>query len=106
WHHHQPDYRRPADGCAVLPWARLHATKDYLDMARHLERQPSVKATFNLVPALIDQVEAAARGDSDLLFDLLARPVGSLVADERATVCARCVQVPSHALDRWPRLRT
>ena len=31
WHHHQPDYRSPRDGRAVLPWVRLHATKDYLD---------------------------------------------------------------------------
>ena len=38
WHHHQPDYRRPRDGRAMLPWVRLHATKDYLDMALHLER--------------------------------------------------------------------
>jgi len=28
WHHHQPDYRHPRDGRSVLPWVRLHATKD------------------------------------------------------------------------------
>ena len=59
WHHHQPDYRRPADGVSLLPWARLHATKDYVDMARHVERHPGLRATFNLVPALVDQVEDA-----------------------------------------------
>ena len=106
WHHHQPDYRRPADGVSLLPWARLHATKDYVDMARHVERHPGLRVTFNLVPSLIDQVEAAAEGGADELFERLARPVASLTADERAAVAARCVQVPPHALDRWPALRT
>ena len=43
WHHHQPDYRHPRDRRAALPWVRLHASKDYLDMARHLEAHPSVR---------------------------------------------------------------
>ena len=105
WHHHQPDYRRPSDGRSVLPWARLHVTKDYLDMARNAERYPGLKMTFNLVPALIDQIEAAARGEPDELLELIARPIAGLAAEERATVTSRCVQVPSHALDRWPALR-
>ena len=62
WHHHQPDYRRPADDVSLLPWARLHATKDYVDMARHVERHSGLRVTFNLVPSLLDQVEAAAEG--------------------------------------------
>jgi alpha-amylase/alpha-mannosidase (GH57 family) len=106
WHHHQPDYRRPSDGRAALPWARLHATKDYLDMARHLERHPGVRATFNFVPSLVDQIEAAVDGQPDALFDLLARPVGNLSADERATVAWRCAQIPARTLERWPAIRT
>jgi alpha-amylase/alpha-mannosidase (GH57 family) len=105
WHHHQPDYRRPGDGRSVLPWARLHATKDYLDMARHLERHPGLRVTFNLVPALIDQIEGAARDDHDALFDLLARPVADLTGDERATVARRCAQVPARTIERWPAIR-
>ena len=50
WHHHQPDYRSPREGRSLLPWVQLHATKDYLDMALHLERHPKVRATFNFVP--------------------------------------------------------
>lgn len=105
WHHHQPDYRRPSDRCAMLPWVRLHATKDYLDMAVHLERQPGVRATFNLVPSLIDQLEDAVRGEPDALFDLLRRPVDHLTPEERAVVADRCRFVPPHALERWPRMR-
>jgi alpha-amylase/alpha-mannosidase (GH57 family) len=103
WHHHQPDYRSPRDGVSLLPWVRLHATKDYLDMARHLEAHPGVRATFNFVPALLDQLEAAAAGAPDALFDRLARPVASLTAEERAEVARRASMAPRHALERWPR---
>ncbi|MGH7730823.1 MAG: hypothetical protein ACRENJ_06165, partial [Candidatus Eiseniibacteriota bacterium] len=106
WHHHQPDYRRPSDGRSVLPWARLHAAKDYLDMALHLERHPGVRATFNLVPALLDQLEAAAGGAPDLLFDLLARAPEALTGEERAAVAARCTQVPARTAERWPAIRS
>jgi alpha-amylase/alpha-mannosidase (GH57 family) len=105
WHHHQPDYRRPRDRRAVLPWARLHASKDYLDMARHLERHPGVRATFNLVPALVDQLEGAAAGDPDELFDLLARPLDSLTPEERVVVAWRCRQFPGRAVETWPAAR-
>ena len=104
WHQHQPDYRDPRTGGARLPWVRLHATKDYLDMARRLERFPRVKATFNFVPSLVDQIETAAAGGADDLFDLLARPPESLDRDERRQVSRRCAQVPPHARSRWPAL--
>src|SRR6266581_8615732 len=86
WHHHQPDYRSPRDGAALLPWTRLHATKDYLDMARRLERHPGVKAAFNFVPSLVDQLEAAAGGGPDALFDALALDPAELPPETRAAV--------------------
>ncbi len=97
WHHHQPDYRSPQEPQAPLPWVRLHATKDYLDMAHRLERHPGVRATFNFVPTLLDQIEAIASGEPDRLFALLARPVPSLTAAERAEVIARATVAPRHA---------
>jgi alpha-amylase/alpha-mannosidase (GH57 family) len=105
WHHHQPDYRTAADGRAELPWVRLHASKDYLDMAEHLERWPTLKATFNFVPSLLDQLAQAEGGGPDALFDLLARPVEALSAAERAEVAHRCSACPGHAQQRWPRLK-
>src|SRR5262245_39691101 len=105
WHHHQPDYRDPDSGVARLPWVRLHGTKDYLDMARRLERFPDVHVTFNFVPSLVDQIEAAAGGGADRLFDLVRRPVESLTPEERAVVARRCAQVPPHAVARWSELR-
>jgi alpha-amylase/alpha-mannosidase (GH57 family) len=105
WHLHQPDYRSPREGSALLPWVRLHAAKDYLDMALHLERHPGVRVTFNFVPSLLDQLEEAAAGGRDRLFDLLSKPVASLAEGERAEVVSRCLAAPRHALERWPRLR-
>jgi alpha-amylase/alpha-mannosidase (GH57 family) len=105
WHHHQPDYRDPRDGRAALPWVRLHASKDYLDMARHLERHPGVRATFNFVPSLIDQIEGVAAGEPDELFERLARPLVELSPEDRRLVTWRCGQAPAHAFERWPAYR-
>src|SRR6266545_281974 len=103
WHHHQPDYRNPRDGAVLLPWVRLHATKDYLDMALHLERHPQVRAAFNFVPSLLDQLDAAAGGALDRLFGLIARPVESLTPGEQAEIVSRGTVAPRHAFERWPR---
>jgi alpha-amylase/alpha-mannosidase (GH57 family) len=105
WHHHQPDYRSAVDGRSALPWVRLHASKDYLDMARHLERHPGIRATFNFVPSLLDQLDAVVAGEPDELFDLLGRPVASLAPDARRTIARRSAQAPPHALERWPAYR-
>ena len=61
WHFHQPDYTDPATAAPAMPWTRLHALKDYADMAAFLERHPTVRATFNVVPTLLDQLQALAR---------------------------------------------
>jgi alpha-amylase/alpha-mannosidase (GH57 family) len=105
WHHHQPDYRRSGDHRALLPWVRLHATKDYLDMALHVERHPGVRVTFNFVPSLIDQLEGASRGEPDALFEILARPFAERTQDERTRAARACALGPPHAIERWPRYR-
>src|SRR2546423_7027981 len=97
WHHHQPDYRSPHDGRALLPWVRLHAAKDYLDMALHLERHPRIAATFNFVPSLLDQIEAATRGGAAALFDLLRLAPAELDSEQRREVANRCTTAPRHA---------
>ena len=102
WHHHQPDYRSPRTGVALLPWVRLHAVKDYLDMALHLERHPGVRATFNFVPALVDQLEDAEAGKGDALFDLLRRPAAELAPEERDAIVRRVLgPALAHARGSW-----
>src|SRR4030088_2934921 len=65
WHMHQPYYRHPQTSEFVLPWVRLHASKDYLHMARLLQEFPGVKVNFTMVPSLRDQLEDYARGADD-----------------------------------------
>ena len=57
WHMHQPLYKDRLSGKYLLPWVRLHAIKDYLDMVKILEDFPKIRQTFNLVPSLIEQLE-------------------------------------------------
>ena len=61
WHMHQPDYRDPVSGEFLFPWVYLHAIKDYSDMAWHLEQRTQIRATVNLVPVLLDQIEDYAQ---------------------------------------------
>ena len=65
WHMHQPQYRDPESGRYVLPWTRLHATKDYFGMVKVLEEFPNFHATFNVVPSLGMQLEEYASGNFD-----------------------------------------
>ena len=62
---HQPQYRDATGECRQ-PWVYLHATKDYADMAWHLERVPAAKAVVNFTPVLLNQLwdyaEQFARG--------------------------------------------
>jgi alpha-amylase/alpha-mannosidase (GH57 family) len=90
----------------MLPWVRLHAAKDYLDMALRLERHPRVRCTFNFVPSLLDQLDDASAGGADVLFDLLAQPLADQSPDEREEIARRCVQAPRHAFERWSHYRT
>ena len=57
WHMHQPDYRDMRTGRVHLPWTYLHATKDYVDMAAHLEAVPEARAVVNFAPILLEQIE-------------------------------------------------
>src|SRR3954447_4747274 len=62
WHMHQPYYEDLVTREHILPWVRLHAIKDYYGMVALLREFPDVKATFNLVPSLLVQLEAFAAG--------------------------------------------
>ncbi len=56
WHMHQPEYRDRLTGEYQLPWTYLHAIKDYVDMAVHLETVPGACAVVNFAPVLLDQI--------------------------------------------------
>ncbi|MEN6365042.1 MAG: hypothetical protein ABFC81_08215, partial [Rectinema sp.] len=56
WHQHQPLYYKDSEGVYTRPWARVHATKDYYDMAAMIADYPGVKVSFNLTPVLLRQL--------------------------------------------------
>lgn len=90
WHMHQPYYRHPQTSEFVLPWVRLHASKDYLHMARLLQEFPRVKANFTMVPSLRDQLEDYARGADDEDVRVTMRTVdGALTPDEKQHMLRR-----------------
>jgi alpha-amylase/alpha-mannosidase (GH57 family) len=112
WHMHQPDYRHYDTGEFVLPWTYLHATKDYTDMAFHLEQNPGVKAVFNFVPILLEQLEDYTEqfksGDiRDPLLRLLAREnLSDVSTEERNLILDRCFRC-NHAnmIEPYPAYR-
>src|SRR5687767_14074181 len=103
---HQPPYRDPRDGHIVLPWVRLHAIKDYVGMVRVLEETPAVKATFNLVPSLLDQVEAYAAGHVlEVRQQLASKPAAELSEEERPLALRELFQAHHRLIDSLPRYR-
>lgn len=84
---HQPDYRLPGEGGkAAMPWVRLHAAKDYMDMARLAEEAPAnVRTTFNLTPCLLEQLHDLAEGRaSDAFLDVARKDAKDWNEAERA----------------------
>jgi alpha-amylase/alpha-mannosidase (GH57 family) len=64
WHMHQPYYKDTVTGEYILPWTRLHGAKEYIHMAEVLAQYPRIRATFNFVPSLTEQIEEYARGEA------------------------------------------
>ncbi|MBM3466033.1 MAG: hypothetical protein FJX76_28425, partial [Armatimonadetes bacterium] len=83
WNQHQPSYKDEASDSFTQPWVRLHATKDYYDMAAELINFPNVHVTINLSSSLLRQLDEYceklyAFGDvsSPRQGDLSAYPIG------------------------------
>ena len=82
WHMHQPVYQLNQDGDYLMPWVRLHAVKDYLDMVEYVNKFKRLKLNFNLVPVLLDSIiDYAERGMHDIHSRLTVTPV-ELLNDE------------------------
>jgi len=87
WHMHQPYYKDDLTSTYLLPWVRLRSAKDYYKMPALLDAYPKVRATFNLVPSLLAQIEDYGKEDSiDLFLNLSQRPATDLSQEEREFV--------------------
>ncbi|MEJ5210177.1 MAG: glycoside hydrolase family 57 protein [Burkholderiales bacterium] len=112
WHMHQPDYRHYDSREFALPWTYLHATKDYTDMAWHLEQNPGMRAVVNFVPILLEQLEDYAEqfrtgAIRDPLLRLLAREdLSTVTPAERDLILDRCFRCNhTSMIDPYPAYR-
>jgi len=82
WHMHQPVYE--LDGVFLMPWARLHAVKDYLDMVTILDKYPRLKLNINIVPALLDElIQYSENGFDDIHSSLSCSKIEELTQNDK-----------------------
>ena len=107
WHMHQPFYKDLAEGRYAMPWARLHALKDYFGMVAMLRDFPTVHMTFNLVPSLVVQVQDYARETAvERAYEVAFKPVGRLSPEDREFLLQSAFQLNhQNLLNRYPRFR-
>lgn len=104
WHMHQPNYQEPGAKRLLLPWVRLHALKDYLDMPIRAAAHPGVVVTFNLVPSLLDQLQLYEDGAVDRHLELTAIDAEQMSAPEKREALETLFQVnPSRMIEPYPR---
>ena len=83
WHQHQPYYPDDVSGENLMPWVRLHGTKDYYGMALHLKEVPEFHCTINLVPSLLVQLlQYTDKGGSDRHLDVSRLPADGFSATD------------------------
>jgi alpha-amylase/alpha-mannosidase (GH57 family) len=102
WHMHQPQYCDQISGSYQLPWTYLHATKDYIDMAAHLEAVPASRAVVNFAPVLLEQLSDYAgqvngflsehKGLRDPLLAALVCPVLPAHKEQRMALVSACLR--------------
>ncbi|NLE83776.1 MAG: glycoside hydrolase family 57, partial [Chloroflexi bacterium] len=105
WHQHQPLYYKDEDGVYTRPWVRVHATKDYLDMAEMVAQHPGMTATFNLTPSLIRQIDDfVEHGAKDLYWTLAEIPAGELTFEQKTFILTRFFDANwDHIIAVYPR---
>ncbi len=106
WHQHQPLYYKDAEGVYTRPWVRVHATKDYLDMAQKAVIYEDVQVTFNLTPSLIRQLNDFANGAKDIYWVLGEKPVSDLTEADKTFILERFFDVNwTNIIARYPRFQ-
>ena len=83
WHFHQPNYQQKPDSDFLLPWVRLHASKDYLDMLKKIDGFKNLKLNFNFSPILLDSLNEYSKGAKDLHLRLLVKDENKLSEEDK-----------------------
>jgi alpha-amylase/alpha-mannosidase (GH57 family) len=104
WHQHQPLYfKDPETGIYQKPWVRVHAAKDYVDMAAILEQYPDIQATFNLTPSLLRQLLDLESGAVDLYQVHTEIPAAELTDEQKDFIISRFFDINPKIIARFPR---
>jgi alpha-amylase/alpha-mannosidase (GH57 family) len=104
WHQHQPVYfKDPETGVYERPWVRVHAAKDYVDMAAMLQEYPMIHATFNITPSLISQLDDISDGAKDLYWVLSEIRAEDLTQEQKQFILDRFFDINSSIIARFPR---
>jgi alpha-amylase/alpha-mannosidase (GH57 family) len=104
WHQHQPVYYKdPQTGIYDKPWVRVHAAKDYVDMAAMLENYPDIHVTFNLTPSLIRQLDDFQAGAKDLYWVTAEVPANQLTDEQKKFLLDRFFDTNRKIIARFPR---
>ncbi len=83
WHFHQPNYQQSYNTDFLLPWARLHASKDYLDMLKRMDKFKNLKLNFNFSPVLLVALQKYLNGLKDIHLWLLIKDVKDLTFQDK-----------------------
>jgi alpha-amylase/alpha-mannosidase (GH57 family) len=104
WHQHQPVYYKdPETGVYEKPWVRVHAAKDYVDMAAMLKNYPNIHVTFNLTPSLIRQLDDFQAGAKDLYWVMAEVPAKQLTDEQKQFLLDRFFDTNRKIIARFPR---
>lgn len=103
WNQHQPFYQDTVKKEYIMPWVRLHGTKDYYQMAAILHRYPQIRQTFNLTPSLLEQLGDYLQGADDYYLRVM-KPVSSLTVEEKRFLLHHYFDIHwDRVIARWPR---
>ncbi|MEM7532877.1 MAG: glucodextranase DOMON-like domain-containing protein [Chloroflexota bacterium] len=104
WHQHQPlYYKDPSTNIYEKPWVRVHAAKDYVDMAAILDAYPDIQATFNLTPSLLRQLLDLESGALDLYQTYTEIPADALTDEQKQFIINRFFDINPKIIARFPR---
>ena len=104
WHQHQPYYKDPQTNEYMLPWVRLHSTKDYYDMAAILDGFPKIKQTFNITPSLMEQIIDYSNGATDRYLTISRKPARDLTREDKIFILKNFFMVnPDTMIYPYPR---
>ncbi|MEW6557656.1 MAG: glycoside hydrolase family 57 protein [Elusimicrobiota bacterium] len=104
WHQHQPYYKNPETGEYLLPWVRLHCTKDYYDMVAILEKFPKIRQTFNITPSLMEQIIDYTNGATDDFLKISRKLTKELSKEDRVFILKNFFMCnPPTMIEPYPR---